>query len=1391
MSNKTDLLIIGAGPYGLAMAAYAKHHNIDYKIVGKSMEFWKLNTPEGMYLRSDYEWHLDPIEIHTIENFLKTRNQTLSEFKLLSRELFIEYAEWFQSQKSIEVISEYVERLNILDGNQGFEVVLETGKKFLAANILIAIGFGYFKYTPPNLRERLPKNCFVHTCDFTDFKELRGKRCLIIGGRQSAFEWAALINEQGAQEVHICYQHRTPSFTKPDFLWVKSDIEKFSNNPSWYRDLDQKAQQLIVKRFWEEGRTKLEEWLSSRIEVDSILKHSQTKLEYCEELPSSEIKVSLDSGEELIVDKIILATGYNANINNIPFLRNGNIFPKIATKDDCPLLDENFQSVSVPGLFLTSMLATRDFGPFFKFIFGSRISASIIGEYLKRDILQSLEGKIKGLETLQEDESFEESPDVALWVENKLIDLKSRLKVLQASGGTNISGDVLTDGGNFIGRDQNLAILENRSVIVANNTESGVIVTGNGNTVEVGSAASDSKSLLESYYQTLAKECSDLPLVVVHSKYKSLDKDSEISLSKIYTNLDVITFSQGKDTGISKTGERLPILQSINQEHEKLFVLLGDPGSGKTTFINYLTFLLAENASSSGNRNSIVELDEKLLNLLPIRILLRSTAKYITPTNGNGQKGTANMLWQVIQAEMVESMGLPQTLFPYLQKRILREGAFLLLDGLDEVPGAEESRQCLIEAIQSFVRSLPSKSRVVLTARPYAYSDSKWNLPGFKVLTLAPFNMEQISQFVKGWYKTVRGLSVDRDRRDESVTQLITALEERKNLSELASRPLLLTLMAILHSSGGHLPEDRSSLYEESVKLLLLRWQNQLKLKDPDGTLIIQHGLDKDLGISESKIRTAVEKLAFEAYRHQGSTSDRESSFDISRKDVVDCFSSYVPDHFNPTVLLTYLETRVGLLIGRGEDKYAFLHRSFQEYLTACYLANYASDFSLTLRDLLYKDIEWWREVFLLGVGKKKQGGLSEAVNVVNALLPIDMKLEDELATIKWQVASLSGQALLELRVLQEGEKQELFETIVERVRKYLKVLVSAGKLSPQERHTAGDVLGLLGDNRAGVGSISIHINGKNCKIPDIDWVKIPAGSFVMGADEDEPHAKDIEKKSHIVDLDEYYISRYPITNAQFRLFDEAEGFKNRSYWSSDGWAWCQEKRGNEIDISWIDDDAYKQRYENWLSQRQVVRRNRPWWWDSSRWGGPTRPVVGVSWFEALAFCKWLEEQYQHADENAPISLTSGLGIYMPSEAEWEKAARGESPIIWPWGNNWQDGLANTNEAGLQGTSAVGSFPESKSPYGVHDLAGNVWEWTTTRWSLNSVNWPDYAFPYNPNDGREDLTGAYWRVVKGGSWFYDQSYARCASRSRNTSASYAFHDLIGFRIVISKKRQKF
>src|SRR6185503_13959645 len=111
-SYETDLLIIGAGPFGLAIAAQASHAGVDHLVAGKPMEFWKQNMPQGMYLRSACDWHLDPVNIHTIEKFLETRGQTPPDVEPLSLAFYLEYAEWFQTQKQITPLPSYIEKLD-------------------------------------------------------------------------------------------------------------------------------------------------------------------------------------------------------------------------------------------------------------------------------------------------------------------------------------------------------------------------------------------------------------------------------------------------------------------------------------------------------------------------------------------------------------------------------------------------------------------------------------------------------------------------------------------------------------------------------------------------------------------------------------------------------------------------------------------------------------------------------------------------------------------------------------------------------------------------------------------------------------------------------------------------------------------------------------------------------------------------------------------------------------------------------------------------------------------------------------------------------------------------------------------------------------------------------
>ena len=238
-----------------------------------------------------------------------------------------------------------------------------------------------------------------------------------------------------------------------------------------------------------------------------------------------------------------------------------------------------------------------------------------------------------------------------------------------------------------------------------------------------------------------------------------------------------------------------------------------------------------------------------------------------------------------------------------------------------------------------------------------------------------------------------------------------------------------------------------------------------------------------------------------------------------------------------------------------------------------------------------------------------------------------------------------------------------------------------------------------------------------------IEWIKIPAGKFTMGSND---YVN--EKPPHNVYLAEYYIAKTPTTNAQFRKFIEAGGYKKQAFWSEQGWAW-----------------------------RSETKRTQPYYWNDGKWNAPQQPVVGVSWYEAEAFSKW-------------------ANCRLPSEAEWEKAARGTDGRKYPWGNEKPNkNLANfSNNVGK--TTPVGKYsPAGDSSYGCVDMVGNVWEWTSSLYK---------NYPYDATDGREDLSNAGSRVLRGGSWGSNEYFARASSRNWNDSD---FDDVsFGFRCLRSR-----
>lgn len=661
-------------------------------------------------------------------------------------------------------------------------------------------------------------------------------------------------------------------------------------------------------------------------------------------------------------------------------------------------------------------------------------------------------------------------------------------------------------------------------------------------------------ALLDAYRRALAEECRRLPLGVVDPRF--MQTSSPVSLHDIYVDLDVLApvrEERGKGETMligrlmrGEGGERMPLLDALAHPRVTRFVLLGDPGSGKTTFVDYMSYLLASGQPVGAPWEG----------LLPVRLVLRQAAARCIPAQA--EKGEARMLWEALGDDVAARLGedAARRLMPYLQRRLLQSGGLLLLDGLDEVPAADRRRHCLLEAVAALSAALPAdRCRIVVTARPYAYADPAWRLEGFETLVLAPFNDEQRERFVRRWYQAVRPvMGWDEPTAREREERLLEALDERTYLADLAVRPLILTLMATLHTSWGRLPEDRAELYEETVKLLLSRWQRARQVKGADGRLVVEPGIATALAFEEEgRLRAVLEELAFRAHEGQRGAEDEEPA-GIGEGDVLAAFAPLLPEDVNPQVLLKYLETRAGLLVGRAPGVYAFPHRSFQEYLAACYLAD-RPDFAQELRRRVWEDVDWWRQVFALGVGRARQGGLGNAVHVVNTLLPEGPEEVAERTPTHWQAALLAAEALLDLRFPAAAQGKPDFEAILKRTRRWLEALLETPDvLASRERAEAGDLLGRLGDRRPGVGVMVAAQHA--APLPDIVWCAVPAGPFLMGSGADDSEAWDDERPQHTLDLPAFWIARYPLTNAQYRPFVEGGGYDEPRYWTPDGWAW-------------------------------------------------------------------------------------------------------------------------------------------------------------------------------------------------------------------------------------------
>ncbi|MGH9835037.1 MAG: SUMF1/EgtB/PvdO family nonheme iron enzyme [Blastocatellia bacterium] len=275
----------------------------------------------------------------------------------------------------------------------------------------------------------------------------------------------------------------------------------------------------------------------------------------------------------------------------------------------------------------------------------------------------------------------------------------------------------------------------------------------------------------------------------------------------------------------------------------------------------------------------------------------------------------------------------------------------------------------------------------------------------------------------------------------------------------------------------------------------------------------------------------------------------------------------------------------------------------------------------------------------------------------------------------------------------------------------------------PESRAAVGRALAITGwDNRKGVGTVR---DRRGVTLPDIDWVEIPGGEFQYG-DESERAAK-----PQRLTLPAFHISRYPVTYAQFQTFlDDPEGFADQRWF--DGLA--------------ADDDDHRM--------------------DEQEFKFANHPRETVNWYQATAFCRWLSWRLGGGYD---LKKVADWAVRLPTEFEWEKAARGTDGRLYPYEGDYDAEKGNTDDTGIGQTSAVGIFPNGESPYSLMDMSGNVWEWCLSNYDKPA------------EDARkENLRNDKNRVLRGGSWFNGHINARAVSRFISHPAGRV---LIGFRVV--------
>ena len=503
---------------------------------------------------------------------------------------------------------------------------------------------------------------------------------------------------------------------------------------------------------------------------------------------------------------------------------------------------------------------------------------------------------------------------------------------------------------------------------------------------------------------------------------------------------------------------------------------------------------------------------------------------------------------------------------------------------------------------------------------------------------------------------------------------LESAREARsRGLDRLVTTPLMVRMLVTLHLNNRRIPDQRADFFQKYADALIQSAYHSdaavaIRISTAGGSLPMQ--------------RSLLSRIAFEVHLRgeQGKSIISELElFDLVHSHLEETLGSEAESAANGFIKFT---CQRGGLLKEAPGGFCFADPAFEEFLTGRYFAETLrnpSEISAFLEQGGRITNSWWREPTVLCIGYLMSTSPDAAHELVSHLTGVGV--EAAIIGDSVQLAKLEavGEACLEWQI---AGKLRL------RVAEQIQGLLFGSSVhldAPvQLRASAGRNLGLLGDSRADVC----------CDVPST--VEIPDGHFPMGHPGDRwPVNLPSLQQSVVYEtaVSRYAIGKYPVTNMQYGAFIVDGGYsdKGRRFWTNAGWAW---KAAGKI--------------------------NGPAYWDGHAWTIPNHPVVGISWFEAVAYCNWL-------------SSMTGRCFHLPTEAQWEKAAKGDQLRNWPWGDTFDVGMADTSESGIGQTTCVGLFTEAASMYGRYDCSGNVWNWCQTQFRGFGR--------YEPTDGREEISG--------------------------------------------------